>query len=96
MAISKEEWLEWKKSKATIEFLQHCIGTREEYAEEILEGRVVEPQEQNVRIGRCQGIKDMVSFALSWNGKFNPSVEDIEDGKTSSISGGGSTGPYQD
>ena len=71
MAISREEWADWKANKVTKEFLQHIMGTREDYKEGLVEGRVVEDVNKDIVIGRCQGIKDSVDFALSWNGIFD-------------------------
>lgn len=78
MAISKEEWSDWKSNKVTKEYLQHLNGQREDYKEHLVEGRVVEVTEQDVIIGRCQGIKDSIDFALSWNNMFSV-VGDIND-----------------
>lgn len=62
--VTKEEWMDWKSSKVTYEFLSRLTGMREEYKEGLVEGRAENRVEQDIVIGRCQGLKDAIEYAV--------------------------------
>lgn len=61
--ITKEEWVSWRQSYATQEYLKVINTVREGKKEEIAEGKVVGDELQK-EIGRTQGIKDCIDYVL--------------------------------
>ena len=62
--ITKEEWMDWKALKVTQEFLRRVQETRETLKEGLAEGHAGSNDELNRSVGQCQGIKDVVVYAL--------------------------------
>jgi hypothetical protein len=61
--MTKDEYVEWKNSKVTREFINIVKNARFDLQEVIADGRYVE-SEIAINIGRCQGLKDAVLIAL--------------------------------
>lgn len=63
MVITKEQWMDWKRHPVTQQYLADVMNTREGKKEEISDGRV-SGDELLIEIGRTQGIKDCVEYAI--------------------------------
>ena len=60
--ISKEQWIDWKRHPVTMYFLQAISDKREQIKEGIAEGQ--SGMNLNRDIGRAQGLKDVLRYAL--------------------------------
>lgn len=74
--ITKSEWMDWKSNKVTYEYLSRLHGMREEYKEGLVEGRAEGKEQQDVVIGRCQGLKDAVDYAVKGFDVIDPTAEE--------------------
>lgn len=63
--MTKEEWVDWRDNFVTQAFLEALQDTRDGKKEEIAEGKV-EGNQLYVEIGRCQGLKDALDYALRY------------------------------
>lgn len=75
--ITKEEWDDWKRSKVTQEFISRLNDQREQYKEGLADGEATQRQEQDIIIGRCQGLKDAIEYAWRHFDVINPKVEEL-------------------
>ena len=74
--ITKEEWQDWKRNKVTQEYFRRVVDQREQYKEGLVEGHAENHQERDIVIGRCQGIKDCIDYAISGFTVINPTAEE--------------------
>lgn len=63
--MTREDWVDWKNHPITQIFIDHLIENRGGRKEEIAEGKVV-GNELYLEIGRCQGLKDAIDYALRY------------------------------
>ena len=62
--VTKEEWLAWKEEKVTREFIQRIHENRESLKEGWAEGLASNLEQMYTTLGQCQGIKDVIDYAL--------------------------------
>lgn len=82
--VTKEQWVDWKHNPVTMRFLGRLNDKREMIKEGLAEG-----QSENVQvdIGRTQGLKDALSYALV-EFDYVEIEENVESGSLSSDSEG--------
>lgn len=81
--ITKEEWLAWRNSKVTQEFLQRLYYNRVGRLEAIAEGQAETDKIMWVTVGQCQGLKDAIDCALFNFDVVDPSQEEANDSPSS-------------
>lgn len=62
--ISKEEFIEWKNSRGTKQFVEDLFNTREELKEGIVEMRHSTEEDRCIAIGRAQALKDTIDHII--------------------------------
>lgn len=63
--VLKSEWVDWKANPVTKFYLKQIFERRELYKEDLAEGQAGSTQERDLAIGRCQGIKDCLDYAIN-------------------------------
>lgn len=62
--VTKEEWVNWKNSACTQQYLKNLHNKREDLKDGLAEGQTSTEREDCIIIGRTQGIKDAILFAV--------------------------------
>lgn len=63
-AIPKEEWQRWKTNPVTLQFLADIMNMREGVKEALVQAAHSTEQARLVDIGKCQGIKGAMVYAI--------------------------------
>ena len=74
--VSKSEWQEWKRNKVTKQLVADILNERLFLSEALLDGGCEGESERLITIGRCQGIKDVVTCIIE---TFNYIEKDQEE-----------------
>ena len=62
--VNKAEWQQWKKDKVTKLFVAGILNKREYLKEGLVEGHLSTHDEQLMAMGKCQAIKDIVTYLI--------------------------------
>ena len=77
MEVTKSQWVVWKESAVTQEFIQRLFDKREMLKEGLAEGQV---EAVDLFVGQCQAYKDAIAYALQDFEVVNDTDEEEEDG----------------
>lgn len=81
--ISKEEFLEWRNSRGTKQFVQALFEKREAIKEGIVEMAHSSDEQRFVDIGRTQGYKDAIDYVVYNLDYMETKSDDLESGSAS-------------
>ncbi len=74
--VNKAEWQQWKRDKVTKQLVADFLNKRLYLTEGLIEGAFTGDEGRLIAIGRCQGLKDAVTYIIE---DFNCSDLDKED-----------------